>query len=156
MSDEKYMSLAIKKAREGIELGQSPFAACLVRDGEIIACDHNHVWLDTDITAHAEIIVLRNACLKMKSIDLSRSIIYSTTEPCPMCFSALHWARVSKIFFGAGISDAYKAGFNELTLSNADLKKHGGSTIEIIPGYKEDECVALFDLWNGKKLSKPY
>ncbi len=145
--DEQFMRLAIAKAREGIEQGQTPFGACIVKDRRVIACAHNQVWSDTDITAHAEVCAIRQACLQLKSIDLSGSIIYSTCEPCPMCFSAIHWARISWIIFGADIEDAKQAGFHELEISNGQMKEMGNSGIEINSGVCQSECVALFDLW---------
>ena len=145
--DERYMRMAIAKAMEGIKAGQTPFAACIVRDGEVLACEHNLVWHDTDITAHAEVVALRSACREIGGIDLSGATVYATTEPCPMCFSACHWARVDRIVYGAAIADAEKAGFNELTVSNAELKRLGGSEVEIVPGLLREECADLFHLW---------
>lgn len=151
MKNEQYMQLAIEKAREGIEAGQTPFGACIVRGNDVIACAHNGVWQTTDITAHAEIQAIRLACKKLKTVELSGSIIYSTCEPCPMCFSAIHWARIEKIVYGASIVDAQKAGFNELEISNDDMKMFGKSSIEVIGGILEDECRELFHRWFEKE-----
>ena len=116
--DEGYMRLAIQKAREGVAAGQTPFGACIVTaGGEVAACEHNVVWRTTDITAHGEVNAIRVACRSLGTIDLSGCTIYSTTEPCPMCFSAIHWAKIAGIVFGASISDAQAAGFNELAIS---------------------------------------
>ena len=100
---EHFMQLALDKAKEGVDNGQSPFGACIVKKGKVIACEHNIVWESTDITAHAEIHAVREANLKLNSIELSGCVIYSTCEPCPMCFTAIHWARIDRIYFGAGI-----------------------------------------------------
>lgn len=148
MTDKHFMQMAINKAYEGIELGQSPFAACIVKDNEVIACDHNIVLHSTDITAHGEIHAIRNACKKINSIHLSGAVIYSTCEPCPMCFTAIHWARIKKIVYGLSIEDAAAYGFNELTVSNELMKTHGGSDIEIVPHFMRDECIELFEYWN--------
>ena len=147
MNDEQYLRMAIEKAKEGIAAGQTPFAACIVRGGKVLACEHNLVWRNTDITIHAEITSLRRACKKIGGIDLSGATIYSTTEPCPMCFSAIHWARIDRIVYGAEIADAVKAGFNELTVSNKELKQLGGSLVEITSGCLRQECADLFRLW---------
>lgn len=155
-ADADFMRLAIEKTRVGIEAGQSPFGACIVRDGGVIACDHNLVWATTDITAHAEIVALRSACRAIDGIDLSGATIYSTTEPCPMCFSACHWARVKRIVYGAAIADAQAAGFNELTVSNEQLKTLGGSDVEIVGGFMRAECRALFDLWLQRRKGAAY
>jgi guanine deaminase len=156
MPDELYMRMALEKAREGVRLGQSPFAATIVKAGEVIACDHNVVWLTTDITAHAEVTAIRHACGKLNKIDLSGCVIYSTTEPCPMCFSACHWARIDRIVYGADIADAQAAGFSELTVSNAQLKREGGSPIEIIPGVLREEAVELFRLFAAQPGARKY
>lgn len=154
--DPQMMQLAIDKCREGIQNGQSPFGACIVRHGEVLAVEHNIVWRTTDCTAHAEVTAIRAACKHAGSIDLSESILYSTTEPCPMCFSASHWARIGTIVYGASIADAAAAGFNELQVSNQDLKRLGKLSVEIIPDFLRDECKALFQLWRSSPAAKSY
>jgi len=144
MSDEDYMWLAIEKAREGLARGQTPFGATIVRAGQILACCHNQVWQTTDITAHAEITALREAFKGTNSIDLSGSVIYSTCEPCPMCFAACHWAKLARAIYGASIADAQHAGFNELTISNEQMKNLGHSHLQIAGGVLREECVQLF------------
>ncbi len=153
---EKFMKLAIDKCREGIDKGQSPFAACIVKNGEVIACEHNVVWAKTDITAHGEINAIQKACRKINSIDLSGSTIYSTCEPCPMCFTAIHWARIDRIIYGAAISDAERFGFNELKVSNHMLKEMGLSDVEITPDFMKNQCVELFEYWAAKDGKKTY
>lgn len=86
--------------KEGVDKGQTPFGSCIVKEGEVVSCEHNRVWETTDITAHAEIVSIRATCNKLNTIDLSGCVIYSTTEPCPMCYSAIHWAKISKIIYG--------------------------------------------------------
>ena len=156
MTDEDFMRMAIAKAREGLEKGQTPFGACIVRHGEVVTCVHNVVWETTDITAHAEVHAIREACKKLQTIDLSGCNIYSTCEPCSMCFSACHWANVSKIFFGAKIADAQSANFNELTLSNETMKKLGDSPIEIVPNFLQEECQKVFREWLSSEQAKAY
>jgi len=150
------MQLAIDKAIEGVDNGQSPFGACIVINGEVISCENNIVWGSTDITAHAEIHAIREANKKLKSIDLSGCVVYSTCEPCPMCFTAIHWARIGKIYFGAGIEDAKRFGFNELTISNSMLKNHGGSKVEVEGDFMKEKCLELFEYWASKKDNKTY
>jgi tRNA(Arg) A34 adenosine deaminase TadA len=154
--EERYMRLAIEKCRKGINRGQSPFGACIVKDGQVIALEHNVVWETTDITAHAEVTAIRAACRNIDDIDLTGAVIYSTTEPCPMCFSASHWARIGTIVYGASIEDAAKAGFNELEVSNEDLKRIGDTGVEIIPDFMRDECVKLFEEWLSSPESRSY
>ena len=96
MTDEHWMRLAIEKCREGIALGQSPFGAVIVRGDELVVAAHNVIWQSTDITAHAEVNAIRLACRKLNQVELRGCRIYSTTEPCPMCFSACHWAKLDQ------------------------------------------------------------
>ena len=144
MNDAHWMRLAIAKAREGVARGQSPFGAAIVRDGQLIACEHNLVLATTDITAHAEVTAIRRACAAVNDIHLPRCTIYSTCEPCPMCFSAIHWARISTIVFGARIGDAQELGFSELTIPNEVMKREGGSPVVLVPDFLREECLALF------------
>ena len=155
-SSARFMKLAIKKAREGALKGQSPFGACIVKNGEVVALAHNVVWRTTDITAHAEVTAIREACKKLKTIDLSGCEIYTTTEPCPMCFSAIHWAKIDKIYSGTKIKDAQNTGFNELTVSNKKLKKWGKSKVKITEDVLKKECQELFTDWLKSKKKKVY
>ena len=148
-SDSKFMSLAIKRAKAGIKKGQTPFGACLVKGGKVISCEHNTVWRCGDITAHAEMVAIKKACRKLKTIDLSGCVIYSTCEPCPMCFSACHWARISRIVYGAGIRDAKASGFNELPIPNAHMKSYGKSDIKITGGVLREDNLRLFEIWRN-------
>ena len=145
--DEAYMRMAIEKARAAVASDQSPFGACIVRDGQVLACEHNVVWRTTDSTAHAEITAIRAACRNVNSVKLTGATIYSTTEPCPMCFAAIHWAGIARIVYGASIADAARASFGELTISNIDMKRLGGSGVDVVPAVLAPEAAALFDEW---------
>lgn len=147
MTDEQWMSLAMKAARDGIAAGQTPFGACIVRGGKLIVAVHNVVLAATDITAHAEVNAIRQACGVLQSVDLSSCVIYSTCEPCPMCFAACHWAKLDRIVYAAEIADAKVAGFNEMPLSNQQMKQQGQSPIQIVPNILRDEGRKLFAEW---------
>ena len=150
------MLLAIEKAKDGIREGQTPFGACIVRDPEIISTAHNVVWKNSDVTSHAEINAIRLACKKLNSIDLSGCVIYSTTEPCPMCFSACHWGRISHIIYGTSIEDSRNVGFSELCISNSKMKSMGQAKMEITGNFLREECLELFKIWAREKCNKPY
>jgi tRNA(Arg) A34 adenosine deaminase TadA len=153
---ERFMRLAIEECGRGIAAGQTPFGACVARGDEVVAVAHNRVWLDTDITAHAEIVCLRRACRAAGAIDLAGCVIYSTTEPCPMCFSACHWANLDAVVYGASNADAQAAGFNELTVSDADMKRLGGSQVELVGGFMRDACADLFRQWSATPGRRAY
>ena len=145
--DAHYMTLALEACRAGVEVGQSPFGACIVRHGEVLAVSHNHVWHDIDPSAHAEIVCLRTACKTVGDVHLDGATIYSTTEPCPMCFSCIHWARLARIVFAARVEDAQSFGFNELPIDNATLKRLSRSPIELTAGVMRDEAIDLYRHW---------
>ena len=152
---QKFMLKAIQKAKQGVKKGQTPFGACIVKNNKIEACEHNVVWKTTDITAHAEIYAIRKACKKLKTINLESCTIYSTTEPCPMCFSAIHWARISTIVYGTKIKDVNRFGFNELQISNNKLKRQGKSKIKIVKNMLRKENLKLLEFWS-KRNPKTY
>jgi tRNA(Arg) A34 adenosine deaminase TadA len=149
MEAEPLLRLAIAKAREAIALGQTPFGCAIAIGERVVAVAHNLVLVTTDITAHAEIVALREACAAMASIHLPGALVASTCEPCPMCMAALHWARVDTVVYGATIADATGAGFNELSLPAAELVRQGHSRVRLRGGLLAGECAALFDEWRA-------
>jgi tRNA(Arg) A34 adenosine deaminase TadA len=150
------MRAAIREARKSLRRGQTPFGACIVKNGILLASAHNTVWRDTDITAHAEIQAIRRACKKLGTVRLTGCVIYSTCEPCPMCFAACHWADLSAIYYGAGIADAKKLGFRELLISNTKMKRLGSSFVKIKGRVLKAENLKLFQSWSAKKNKKTY
>lgn len=154
--NKKFMKIAIETAKKGISKGQTPFGACIVKNGKIMSLAHNEVWKRNDITSHAEMLAIKRACKKTGKIDLSNSILYSTCEPCPMCFSACHWARISKIIYGTSITDAKRYGFNELKIPNSKMKLIGRIKIKIEKDLMREECLELFKIWSKQKNKKSY
>lgn len=154
---EQFMAMAVETTKQGIAKGQTPFGAVIVdQDGNIVANSHNKVWMTTDITAHGEIVAIREACKNMDSIDLSGCTIYTTTEPCPMCFSAIHWAKIDRIIYGATIEDAAEAGFHELHIHNDVMKEIGGSEVVIAEQVMQKECKELFKIWGAREDKRVY
>lgn len=159
--DRHYLRLAIEKAKEGVRKGQSPFGAVIVKAtedgrGEIVCAVHNVVWETTDITAHAEVHALREACRILGTVDLAGCTLYSSTEPCPMCFAAIHWANCDRVVFGTYIADADAAGFRELSISNEQMKELGGSEVAIAGGVLREEAQEAFDLFAEDNVGKLY
>lgn len=138
------MMEAVSEARAGIATGQSPFGAVVVRGGVVVARGHNHVWAWTDPTAHAEVVCIREASRALGTIDLSGCAMYTTCEPCPMCASAIHWAGLERVVWGASIEDARGAGFRELALPAAEVYRIGGSRVEAVGGVCREVCAGLF------------
>ena len=146
------MRLAIETCRQGLARGQSPFGCAIAVGDRVVSREHNTVVLTTDITAHAEVNAIRAGNQTLQNIFLEGAIVATTCEPCPMCMSALHWARVDTVYYGATIADAETAGFNELNLPAADLLRLGGSQLKLLGGTLAEDCRQLFAEW----LASPY
>ncbi len=146
---KQYMNEAIRTARTGMQNGHGgPFGACIVKGKRVLASAHNTVLKQLDPTCHAEINAIRIAARKVKHFDLSGCTIYSTNEPCPMCFAAIHWAGVEKVIYGTSIQDAAKRGFRELIVSAEHMKRAGKSKVRIRKKYMHKECIDLLNAWD--------
>jgi len=88
MTEADFMRLAIEAAWQGIEKGEMPFGACIAKNGQVVSVVHNTAKSDVDMTAHAEVQAIREANRRLRALELTGCVIYSTCEPCPMCFSA--------------------------------------------------------------------
>jgi len=155
--NKQYMIAAIKQVKDRVadNVG-GPFGACIVLKDQVISLGHNTVLEDVDPTCHAEINAIRTAAEKLGRYDLKGCVIYSTTEPCPMCFSAIHWANIDKIVYGTEIDDVKKLGFRELNIDNHTLKKLGNSNIEIVSGFEREACKEMLEYWQEHSKLKTY
>ncbi|MDC0935337.1 nucleoside deaminase [Pirellulales bacterium] len=156
ISPEALMQEAIDVCREGLAAGQSPFGCAIAVGDRIVARTHNTVVQTIDITAHAEVNAIRAANLALDDIFLTGALVATTCEPCPMCMSALHWARVETVYYGASIADAEDAGFNELQLPAAELLERGGSRVRLIGDMLADPCRELFAQWKADPKKRVY
>lgn len=146
----EFMKIAIKEAFEGINQGEGgPFGAVIVKDGEIIASAHNEVIKTNDPTAHAEVTAIRKATSKLGRFDLSDCEIYSSCEPCPMCFAAIHWAKIKKLYFGATRNDAAEIDFDDQYIYDVINGKAEKLQVEVVK-IDRNECLAPFKEWSLK------
>jgi guanine deaminase len=154
--DEAFMHMALREASRGMKAGLGgPFGACIVRDGTIVAVAHNRVLASGNPTQHAEVVAIGRAAKSLGTHILKGCTIYSTTEPCPMCFSAIHWAQIDRIVFGTGIADVKRLGFNELCVSNQTLKRLGKSQV-ILDQASKRECTDLLKSWASLATKQTY
>jgi guanine deaminase len=143
------MRRALDEARAHLPAMEGgPFGACLVRGDEVLAVAHNTVLKDQDPTCHGEMNAIRLAARKLQSYDLSGCEIYSTTEPCPMCFAAIHWARLGRLIYGTTIIEVARLGFNELTIGSEQMQALGCSPVAVYPGFLAGECRELLAEWD--------
>lgn len=146
-SADIFLAEAAREARKGMTRRDGgPFGAVIVRNGRIIARGHNTVLRTQNPTRHAEINAIGAACRKMGRFSLDGCDVYSTTEPCPMCFAAIHWARCRTIFYSTVIADVKKLGFNELAVSNQQMKRIGRSAVRLVR-WEHAECRDLLRAW---------
>lgn len=113
MMEKKFMTRALELAAKNVDQKGGPFGAVIVKNGEVIAEGVNQVPVLNDPTAHAEVQAIRMACQKLNTFNLKGCEMYSSCEPCPMCFSSIYWAHIDKVYFAANQLDAQKAGFDD-------------------------------------------
>ena len=150
------MQIAIEEARAGIAAGEGgPFGAVITRDGRVIARAHNQVVATNDPTAHAEVQAIRAASRALGTFDLSGCVIHSTCEPCPMCFSAIHWARLDRLEFGASRADAAAAGFDDAAIYDV-LAGRAGPAFAVSGGVEAEACREVMAAWGESEDRVPY
>lgn len=139
MNDDDYMELALVEARKAYDKGEVPIGAVLVLGDNILASAHNMRETWQDATAHAEIIVIREACKKLGRWRLSGATLYVTIEPCPMCAGALVMSRIDRLAYG---SADYKAGAVE-SVFNVVQNQALNHQMEVLAGVRAEECAEL-------------
>lgn len=117
MTPEEIMARAIEMGRSGInEKGARPFAALIVKQGEIVGEGRSQQRAANDPTAHGEIVAIRDACKRLGTIDLSGCELYTTCEPCLLCVSAIWWAKISRMYYAHSQEDCERIGFSTKAL----------------------------------------
>lgn len=115
----EFMKRAIQLSENNVSsLKGGPFGAVVVYKGKIIGEGTNLVTSNNDPTAHAEVEAIRAACKTMNTFDLSGAVIYTSCEPCPMCLSAIYWARLDKIYYANTRTDAAQIKFDDDLIYN--------------------------------------
>ena len=108
-----FMMRAIELSIESAKTKGGPFGSVIVKNNKIIAEGYNKVTMNNDPTAHGEIVAIRDACQKLNTFNLSGCDLYSSCEPCPMCLSAIYWARIDKIYYANTREDAKNIDFDD-------------------------------------------
>ena len=145
--DDKAIKLAIQESQINKENNYKkggPFGAVIVKNGKIITSAHNTVIESIDPTAHAEINAIRQASMILKTNDLSECILYTSTDPCPMCLSAIIWSNIKEIYYANTKKDANDIGFRDdiiydyINGKKQDiLKRHHIKSEEALEVFKE-------------------
>ena len=146
---EKIINKVVELAQKNVLSGKGgTFAAIVVKDGKIISCGYNQVTSKKDPTLHAEIDAIRKAAKKLKTFDLSGCEIFSSCYPCPMCFSAIYWANIKKVYYSATKQTATKYGFKDGKIY--DELKNKIKSVKFIEINIKDS-VLPFTEWKNKK-----
>ncbi len=155
MSD-RFMERAIALAIDNVKSGSGgPFAALVVKDGHIIGEGTNCVTSTNDPTAHAEVVAIREACRALGDFQLMGCDLYTTCEPCPMCFGAIYWARPARVFFAGTAQDASDAGFDDSFIYDELRRAAADRKIPLIQMMRK-EALEAFTVWKNKADRKTY
>ena len=153
--NSKFMERAIELSIKSVNGGTGPFGAVIVKDDKIISEGFNTVTLTNDPTSHAEIVAIRMACKSLGNFSLEECDLYTTCEPCPMCLSAIYWARINKIYYANTRSDAQKIDFSDSMIYEELNKTIEDRKIQMHQMMR-DEALKAFDLWDKKKDKVKY
>lgn len=149
------MRMAISQSIANAKKGGGPFGAVIVKDGKVISKGVNKVIAKNDPTSHAEVEAIRSAAKKLKNFNLKGCELYTSCEPCPMCLSAIYWARIDKIYYGNTKKDAAKIGFIDdfiyKELARPVLKRKLKTTQHL-----RDEALIAFEVWHMNEYKTEY
>lgn len=144
------MQRAFDEAFYGMRKNEGgPFGCVIALNGDVIGTGHNSVSSTNDPTAHAEVMAIRAACKHLGTFDLTGAILYTTCEPCPMCLSAIYWARVSVVHFCATRYDAAAIGFDDNLIYN-ELPKPNEEKLIALKQMNSPLAKQLFSEWSAK------
>tara|TARA_B100001750_G_scaffold201497_1_gene176262 strand:- start:129 stop:593 length:465 start_codon:yes stop_codon:yes gene_type:complete len=145
----EFMKRAIELSIEGVNKGGGPFGCVIIKDNKIVAEGSNKVVPTKDPTAHGEIVAIREACKKLNNFNLKGCELYSTCEPCPMCLSAIYWARIDKIYYANTREDAKKIDFDDSLIYSEFIKSIDERKIPMVQ-IMRNEALKAFELWEKK------
>lgn len=152
IGDATWMQHALQQASLGAEAGEVPVGAVVVKDGEIVGRGHNRNLLDNDPTAHAEIVALREAAVRLGNYRLSGCVMYATIEPCAMCAGAMIQARLARLVYGASDPKAGAAGSVLTVLNHAKLNHQ----MEVTAGVLADKCSEILtSFFQARRKDQP-
>lgn len=152
--DKHYLQLAIAQAKVAREKGGDPFGAVLVRDDVILAETYDRCVAASDPTAHAELALISAYCREAQVFDLSGCTLYASTEPCPMCSGAIHWARISRVVFSVSQAMLQAMSGGAPKPACAPIINMGHRRVKVIGPLLAEEGLAVFDgySWLSKSV----
>jgi len=146
----KFMREAIRLSIQMMRRGKGgPFGAVVVRNGKVVGRGSNQVTSTNDPTAHAEILAIREACQRLKTFQLEDCELYTSCEPCPMCLSAIYWARLGRVFYANTRQDAARIDFDDEFIYREVALPIGKRKLKMKQLLRE-EALAAFAEWEQK------
>lgn len=156
MIKEEIIQRAISLSRKGMMSKKGgPFGAVVVKQGKIVGEGCNEVTSTNDPTAHAEVVAIRNACKSLNTFLLDDCEIYCSCEPCPMCLSAIYWARIGKVYYANTKIDAAAIGFSDAFIYSEFEKKPSQRTV-LAEKIEIADAKNVFEEWQQLDDKQPY
>ena len=153
---EDLMQEAIRISLEKMRAGHGgPFGAVVVKAGRIVGRGWNQVTSTNDPTAHAEVVAIRQACRELNTFKLDWCELYTSCEPCPMCLSAVYWARIETVYYATTREDAADAGFDD-ELIYQELSRAPAQRKIVMRQLLREDALGAFEEWKGKPDKVPY
>ncbi|MDA1092274.1 MAG: nucleoside deaminase [Acidobacteria bacterium] len=137
---EPFIRQCIGLAEEAAAAGDEPFGALLLVDGAVRLTARNRVCTDADVTRHAELVLVSDACRRLDTDTLRRATLYSSTEPCMMCCGAIYWSRIPRVVFGCSSAALAVIAGGSLAVPSRSLFSHGKRPVAVIGPVLEDEA----------------
>jgi len=141
---EKYMEIALEEAKQSLKEGNKGFGAVIIKNDKILGQSHDTEITENDPTAHAEINVIKSVS-RVLGRDLQNCILLSTHEPCPMCMTAIIWAKISELVYSVSIEDSLKQGRNMINIRCKEIKLRSKANITIKKGILKKKCLILYN-----------
>jgi guanine deaminase len=152
-----YLQVVLDLTEKSIKSGGGPFAAVIVKDGQIVGQGDNRVTMDHDPTAHAEIVAIREACNNLGTHQLAGCSLYVNSKPCPMCLSAAYWAQITEVFYAASAEDVAAIGFKDAHIMNELNRDEAFRELPIIQvELFRDRAVRQLQQWKEDPDHKDY
>ena len=137
-----WMRHALDLAHQSVVAGNHPFGALLVLNDDVVVEAENTVNSDSDVTRHAEMNAISQACRTMSKNDLSRSILFTSTEPCAMCAGALYWAGIKAVVYGCSAEKLREIAGDSLKWNSRDIFDGAVNPPEVFGPLLEDDAAA--------------
>jgi guanine deaminase len=140
----RFMQMAVDQSQYALDSKRGgPFGAVIVKQGKIVGSSGNAVFANTDPTAHAEVMAIRDACTNLQTTDLSGCEMYSSAEPCPLCTAAIYWAKINEIYYSNTEDESMEHGFIDKEIL-AELRKPKEKRVLLFKRLKNPEALKVF------------